>query len=311
VVNLVRKKNTNTEYKICTRCLKEKKADNFYSAIDHPFYKDGRYPICKDCILELIGDTSASLIGLQNVLRMLDKPFLHDLWESSKQEAEKINGDPARRYMKNIVMPQYRNANWDDSIFGENKTNKEQKSNNANNVNFTDEEMEYLISFWGRGFTKEDYEFLQNEFEKLLNSYECDSYAMELLFQEVAHQRLTIKKKREKGDSVDKELKTLQDLLGSANVKPVQETGANAAEQSTFGTLIKKFENERPIPEPDEAWKDVDGIMKYIRIWFLGHLCKMLNIKNEYSDEYEEELNRYRVEAPKFDENDEKEGASE
>jgi hypothetical protein len=129
---------------------------------------------------------------------------------------------------------------------------------------------------------------------------------MELLFQEAAQQRLTIKKRREKGDSVDKELKTLQDLLGSANIKPAQETGANAVEQATFGTLIKKYENEKPIPTPDEQWKDVDGIKKYINVWFLGHLCKMMGINNEQSTAYDKEINKYKVEAPQFEEESDK-----
>ena len=33
------------------------------------------------------------------------------------------------------------------------------------------------------------------------------------------------------------------------------------------------------MPEPDEAWQDVDGIRRYINVWFLGHLCKMMGIK--------------------------------
>ena len=66
----------------------------------------------------------------------------------------------------------------------------------------------------------------------------------------------------------------------------------------TFGTLIKKWENEEPIPEPDPEWADVDGIGKYIRIWFLGHLCKMLGIENEFSKEYEAEMAKFRVELP-------------
>ena len=152
-----------------------------------------------------------------------------------------------------------------------------------------------MIRFWGTT-KKEELEFLENEWYQLTTRFECDSYATEMLFQEIAQQRLIIKNKRQQGASVDKELKTLQDLLGSANIKPVQETGANTSEQVTFGTLIKKFENNKPIPEPDEEFKDVDGIMKYISIWFFGHLCKMLGIKNEFSKMYEEEMAKYRVE---------------
>ena len=74
---------------------------------------------------------------------------------------------------------------------------------------------------------------------------------------------------------------TFQSLLGSANLKPVQNNDNALADSQSFGTLIKKFEEEKPIPEPDPEWKDVDGIVKYITVYFLGHLCKMIGIKNK------------------------------
>ena len=69
--------------------------------------------------------------------------------------------------------------------------------------------------------------------------------------------------------------------------------------------MIDKWENEEPIPEPKEEWKDVDGIVKYITVWFFGHLCKMLNIKNSYCRMYEEEIKKLTVERPNLYEDDE------
>ena len=51
------------------------------------------------------------------------------------------------------------------------------------------------------------------------------------------------------------------------------------------------FENEDPIPEVNPEWKDVDGIVKLFNIYFLGHLSKMLGIKNRYSNSAS--INRY------------------
>ena len=100
-------------------------------------------------------------------------------------------------------------------------------------------------------------------------------------------------------------MKTFQDLLGSANIKPTQTNDNALADQNTFGTLIQKWEVEKPIPEPDPEWKDIDGIIKYISIWFLGHLCKMMGIKNSYSKLYEDEMLKYRVQKPQYEEDDE------
>ena len=47
-----------------------------------------------------------------------------------------------------------------------------------------------------------------------------------------------------------------------------------------------------------------DGIVRYISTWFLGHLCKMLHIKNSYSRMYEDAIEKLRVDRPELDEED-------
>ena len=68
--------------------------------------------------------------------------------------------------------------------------------------------------------------------------------------------------------------------------------------------MINMFENERPIQKCRPEWEDVDGIVRYITVYFLGHLCKMLKINNRYSSIYEEEMAKYRVEIPELEEAD-------
>lgn len=65
--------------------------------------------------------------------------------------------------------------------------------------------------------------------------------------------------------------------------------------EKPLGLMIEMFENENPIPEPLPEWRDVDGIVKLFNIYFLGHLCKMLDIKNRYSKAYEDAMQKYRV----------------
>ncbi|TVY09959.1 hypothetical protein [Paenibacillus cremeus] len=281
------------------KCGKEKAPTNFYINTN-PLFSSEKLEVCKDCISEYIGTKSSSgyLNRVKLVLGLMDKPFLYDLWISRDEDWG--------RYIPQLSsFPQYKGLTNADSTFTDKKINTENPNEsfvlNSSPSSYTSEEISELSSFWGKNYTPDELEYLQTQYEKFLNSYECDSYAMELLFQEASQQRLTINKLRQEGKSVDKELKTLQDLLGSANVKPVQETGANATEQATFGTLIKKYENERPIPEPDEAWKDVDGIKRYIQVWFLGHLCRMIGINNDYSRLYDEEIAKYTVDPPKYD----------
>ena len=89
----------------------------------------------------------------------------------------------------------------------------------------------------------------------------------------------------------------------------MQETGANATEQASFGTLLKRYENERPVPQPDPQWEDVDNIKIYSNL-VLGHLCRMLGINNDYSKLYDEEISKYKVETPEYEIDDEEDTSS-
>lgn len=290
-LNTKRKKTEQkpiSEKKICEKCQRSLVLDNFISTNNECMYPTGLTGVCRKCVYKYIENSPIPYKSVLEFLRNINKPFISSLWKGN-----------LGKYLSDLNLRQTKDAHpgYDSSVFDGETPELITAKNNT-------DEIKELTEFWGKGFKEDEYYLLQNEYEKLLNAYECDSYAMELLFQEASHQRLSIKRLREANKSVDKELKTLQDLLGSANIKPVQETGANAAEQATFGTLIKKYENERPIPEPEEAWKDVDGIAKYMKVWFFGHFAKMLGMKNDSSEMYEQEMNEYKVEAPEYQEDE-------
>jgi hypothetical protein len=295
-----------TGKQVCTDCGKEKKFSDFYTS-HSPFHKhNSKLHVCKDCFMKFVDD---DVNKLKTALRMTDRPFLADLFKASEEEAERTNKNAIGIYMKNSSMPQYRNMTWDDSDFEghkkiKNTNNKElfdEIDINDDVQDLTEDELKYLKLFWGKGYELDDLIWLQTEYEDWTNRYECDSKGMETLIQEICKQQLDINIRRSNGEKVDQQLKTLQDLLGSSNLKPVQETGANAVEQESFGTLIKKFEREKPIPEPDDAWKDVDGIGKYIRTFFLGHMSRAIGVENKFQKEYEDELAKYTVEQEEID----------
>lgn len=273
------KKPTKKE---CAKCKNAYTLTAFYSA-DPTFFEDGKLHICKKCCGVILEEKGFE--GFQSLLRMLNKPLYQDLFKGDF-------GD----YIKNVnSLPQYKGVYYNDSDrFKEIKSVENQRKVKPKNI--SEEELVASQDFWGHGFTELQYIFLNTEYDDYLNRYDVEAKAMEDLIKEICLTRLDIRDRRSEGKDVDKQQKTLQDLLGSSNLKPVQETGANAVEQETFGTLIKKYENERPIPEPDEKWKDVDGIGKYIRVWFLGHLARMTGKENPYQHEYDEEISKYRVE---------------
>lgn len=163
------------------------------------------------------------------------------------------------------------------------------------------------ISFFGLGFETQDYKYLDEQYKDWVSRHECKTKAQEEVFKNLCIAQLNISKTDKTNTKAFKEAtETFQSLLATANLKPNQ-TSANVmgGDAQTFGTLIKKFEDEKPIPEPEEEWKDVDGIVRYITVYFLGHLCKMIGIKNSYARMYDEEMSKYKVTKPEYEGDDE------
>ena len=161
------------------------------------------------------------------------------------------------------------------------------------------------VAFFGLGYTPEQYRFLQDQYDDWTHRHECRTKSQEEVFKNLCIAQLNIQIAQQTGGKVKDAMDSFQNLLGTANLKPCQTNENALADQNTFGTLIKKWENEKPISEPDPEWKDVDGIARYIHIYFLGHLCKMMGIKNSYSRMYDEEMEKYRVEKPEYEGDDE------
>ena len=79
------------------------------------------------------------------------------------------------------------------------------------------------------------------------------------------------------------------------------------SDAQTLGTLIQKWENEKPLPDIDPELQDVDRIGLYIDVFFKGHLAKMMGLKNGLSNLYNKFMKKYTVEKPEYkdDENNE------
>ena len=106
------------------------------------------------------------------------------------------------------------------------------------------------------------------------------------------------------GGKVTEAMKAFQDLLASCNLQPRQNTNDDITDQNTFGTLIKQFEQERPLPKAEPEWEDVDGIKKYIDTFFFGHLCHVVDIKNDNEEQYRKAMEQYTVKPPAYDGDD-------
>jgi len=149
------------------------------------------------------------------------------------------------------------------------------------------------VRFFGGGFTPEEYFYLEDQYNDWMKGYPCDSKAQEEIFKNISLAQLNVLRAQHSPDGdTTKAIKAFNDQLTMANIAPNQQKNV-LNDSDTFGTLIERWENEKPIPKPDPEWEDVDGIKKYISTWFFGHLCKMFKVKNDWASQYEDEIAPY------------------
>lgn len=266
--------------KICEKCNIPKPISDYYNG-DKLFFPSGKINICKKCVLQIVEDNGHE--GLMGLLRMLNKPFYQDLFK----------GDVADYVRQMASLPQYRNVGFtqSDTLVAINDFSSVKREKPTQ---LTEDEMKEAEDFWGVGFSESEMIWLSGELQEYGSQFDLSGKNMESLVREVCLTQLEIRNKRANKQDVKNELKTLQDLLGSSNLKPMQETGAQSIEQEAFGTLIKKWEDTTPIPD-DEQWKDADTVGKYLKVWFTGHLMRMFGLENKDEQEYFDEINKYTV----------------
>ena len=289
----------------CTSCGKGfRKLRGNFRASQSPFYQGwGFIPICLKCLAHFEKEYTERLGSNDEAIKRLTLHLDLYLNESLLNSSKKITIDQSRiaGYIANANLIQYKGKTYDsylDELAESNKIESIHDLHELQNENINQK----TLSFWGLGFSPDDYIYLNEKYEDWTSRHECKTKAQESIFQKICLMELQIMKAIQNGDKVDGLIKSFNDLLGSANIKPVQNKDNSLADQNTFGTLIQKWENEKPIPKPNPEWEDVDGIKRYISVYFLGHLCKMLNIKNSYSRMYEEEIARYTVDNPQYEE---------
>ena len=284
----------------CPVCGEWYNVDKFYK---NENFSMGFFPICKECLLDLATDYDAKVkrridnrTKTIRVFSMLDIPFFEEMYKTcldSIKNSEVSRGKTAYQQMLASVLslPQFKQMRFSDSSFGsENDLGYEFETNRK--------ARREIKKLFGAGYTEGDYLFLQDQFDDFRARTQVDSKSQEIYVTEICKQLLEIDKDRKAGKDVTKKLAALDSFMASAKLQPKQNVNNAATDSLTMGQMIEKFENERPIPEPDPEFRDVNKIGKYIRVWFSGWLAKAMGFKNVNSKEFDDYVKQYEVENP-------------
>lgn len=296
----------------CLYCGKSYVETSYYNSNSIFYSNTGKLPYCKQCIEKLYQYLSDKYTredyqnpeerAVRRLCMAFDIYYKKDIFESALNNFKKsdVTTSPMSQYMRIIQLYQY-NQNketYEHTLAKEVQDGIMSGMPVGSSTDFVADER--TIHFFGAGFSNEDYEFLKREYEDWTARHECKTKAQEEVFKDICFNRLQNLKALRKGEETKDITAAFQKLLDSGKLQPKQNSGDTTADNQTFGTLIDKWENTRPLPEIDEELKDVDKIGWYIDVFFKGHLSKMMGLKNGLSNLYTKFMEKYTVKKPEY-----------
>lgn len=316
----------NNDGVYCSRCgAKYSRRKGFFPVSYAVLYKGiGYLTVCRDCVdtiynayFEVCRDQQAAV---RQTCRKLDIYWSKTVYEQVTRKSTPRS--IMTQYLSKMASVVHSGKCYDDTLKEENSMwsfpgmetpGMYAPATQTENGEDADEDdgriPDEVIAFWGSGYTPNMYAELERRkkyyLSRLKNQGELD-VGTEILIRQICNLEVNIARDSAVGKSIEKSVNTLNNLLGSMNMKPAQRRDDELeAEMSStpMGVWIYRFENKRPLPEVDEDLKDVNHLKKYIFTW-MGHLCKMLGIQNGYTKMYEAEIDRLRVERPEYDGDD-------
>lgn len=276
----------------CTCCGKTyEKSAGFYQSLS-PIYEsnDNRMHICKNCVcnifdkfVDLFGDEEKALYRTTLLLDVyFDESILNMVYATAKKTnsslvkiyLQKINLSKVSKFKTSFDSKEY--TVKDDFMVAkeENKPEKKKKLDSS----ITAE----MIRRWGKGLDDEEYLYLEEKYQELIKVYDHRSPVQKMLYENMAKTQLEAEKSRKSGNLVayEKMMSTLSKLMTDGNIKPVQESGVSD-DDACFGQFINKIENEEPIPEPLDSFKDIDGFKKYVTEWFVKPFARVFELDSD------------------------------
>lgn len=271
--------------------------------------------ICRDCIdnmyVTYLSQCNDTRKAMRLMCRKLDIFWSEDVFQFASKKA------PTRTlissYLTRINTTAYAGKSYDDTLLTEGmlwnfipyESNDVQQTVVDNVPDDEEPIADSIISYWGYGYSPEGYRERENRLSYYKENFQQgDGWDLgtEVLIRQICNLEVDITRDGAAGKTVEKSVSTLNTLLGSLNLKPAQkkEDNNSSIDATPLGVWAKRWEDYRRIPEPDPELQDVDGIIKYILVWFYGHLAKMVNVKNAHSRLYDEEITKLRVNAPEY-----------
>ena len=246
------------EKKICTCCGKELQLKEFYKSASAMY--DGKLPICKNCLADryntlLTTYEGSSIDAFKHLMMNLDEYFDQELYDTC-----------VMKYGINFIGEYMRLVNGTKERRDKTSLNNNLSTSETRDVALDDGTVvsEDLILRWGRSRKKDDYLLLEKRYKQKLEDYPSDKPAEKAIIRSMCLLELDIEDARVKDrKSVPQLEKALADKFKQLGINPSDNSMYDEQSILMFGTMMETFENEKPIMDKQDLYKDVDGMNYY------------------------------------------------
>lgn len=308
-----------TQKFICCRCGTAYSRQKGYFPVSHsPMYRGTGYlPMCNDCVDDMyeyyraeLGDDREAMRRVCMKLDLYWDNAIYDMVERTAGVQSRV-----RSYIGKSNIIRYVDKSFDDTL-REDAARDEQGAAERFSFQIQNEQSEMdneedavdqsIIDFWGAGYPPDMYAELERHYKDWTEDAVVTEPSARSLYRQICLLEVMIARDSAQGRAIDKNVNALNSLLGSMNLKPSQKKDDADAEleRMPLGVGIQKWEYSRPLPETPKEKRDIRGTIRNITTWYLGHVCKMVGVKNSYCKMYEDAMDELRVKHPEYDEED-------
>ena len=274
---------------LCNKCDTEKNEKEFYISKSDKYFSLGKIPICKECIgkkyNEYYEKYKSERTAIYHLCMYLWICFNDTIYKmaSSAYSKEDVKTPIWQLYIQKLNS--LGRANGAGIDFDESDL-LEETSYTGNDEIIIDSRVKKR---WGKGFTYEDYQWLEEDYMEWTTHTDCSQISVQKLVRMICIKELQIQKAREQNKQTDKLEKSLLDLMNNSNLTPKTMSALNESESTKiYGTWIRDIEQTRPAEyfQDKKLYNDFDGIKDYYNRFILRPLKNLLTGSRDFDHEF-------------------------
>lgn len=273
-------------YSVCVSCSAVMPTRNFYKGRGE-VVDNGTYSICKSCANRLGG---ISLENLHQILRILDIPFLPNIYYEARQKENPVSyyftliNNPKKLHDNGIPMIdlRYSDSPTRDFVLSDDDIDPKE---------ITKEELasfSRLRGLFGSNWSNKELLEMDEELDEMIVQYggSREDFPTIDLYSHLVRLRWLSNKAYDEGDvKAGSEIMKSRNTLLSQNGMSLKDVRSKNQNDS-LGTRIDMAE-DRPIV-PDKKYKDVDGIWQMFQ-YLIKHMERLIGVnKSSVDDDYHE-----------------------